>query len=139
MAYANSGESQEHNRVLTDYSQMKDQFIKAVRDGDIITVRSFLTQELKYNPTGKRFKQMRLYAGMNVDCLYDPHDGKSLDNDKSLWNEQLLENILKDLDKNFSNERLNYLADVAAFVLNESAMNSKPSVQETDAENNRKI
>lgn len=95
---------------------MKENFIEAVSGGDIFAIRLFLTHELKQNPNGKTLKKMCQYAEVNVDNIFDLHDGKILNNDKTLWNEELMDNIQNDLDNNFSKERFDYLADVSEFM-----------------------
>ena len=77
---------------------MKENFIEAVSGGDIFAIRLFLTHELKQNPNGKTLKKMCQYAEVNVDNIFDLHDGKILNNDKTLWNKELMDNILNDLD-----------------------------------------
>ena len=99
---------------------MTEKFIAAVRSGDTCAIRMLLTHELKQGPVRRAFKKMCQYAEANVDNVFDLHDGKILTNDKTLWNKELLENVLKELDNNFSKERLYYLVDVSAFIMDES-------------------
>lgn len=92
---------------------MKPKFMKAICDGDLITIRLYLVNELLLDPRGKSFNKMRLYAEMNIMDLYETHDGADLSEASSVWNEELLFNLRNDLDYNFSKERLVFLGKVA--------------------------
>lgn len=50
---------------------MKPKFMEAISDGDLITIRLYLANELLLDPRGKSFNKMRAYAEMNIMDLYD--------------------------------------------------------------------
>lgn len=100
---------------------MKPKFLEAISDGDILTIRLYLANEMMLDPRGKSFDKMRTYAEINVDSLYQTHDGTDFSEYSSLWDEELLFNLRNELDSNFSKERLDFFAKVAQVVLKEKA------------------
>ena len=100
---------------------MKPKFMEAISDGDLITIRLYLANELLLVPSGKSFNKMRAYAELNIIDLYDVHDGSDFSEISSIWSEELLFNLRNDLDYNFSKERLDFFEKVAKIVLREKA------------------
>ena len=102
---------------------MKPKFKKAVDTGDLVSTRLYLANEMMLDPRGKSFVEMRNYAESVIPELYDVHDGSIFENNKELWNENLLFSIKNDLDSNFSRERLVYYFNLAKEVLKDTAAN----------------
>ena len=100
---------------------MKPKFLEAISDGDVLTIRLYLANEMMLDPRGKSFDKMRTYAEINVDSLYQTHDGTDFTEHSSLWDEELLFNLRNELDSNFSKERLDFFANVAQVVLKDKA------------------
>jgi len=100
---------------------MKPKFMNAISDGDLFTIRLYLANELLLDPRGKSFDKMRSYAEMNVELLYENHDGTDFSDCSTIWDEELLFNLRNDLDSNFSKERLDFFENVAKNVLIEKA------------------
>ncbi len=100
---------------------MKVKFIKAVENGDLVSVRLFIANELMLDPRGKSFTEMKNFAEAKFDNLYDPDNAKSYSSDKTDWNEELLFSIKNDLDDNFSKEKLAVYESVAKYVLKDKA------------------
>ena len=92
-------------------------FMKAISDGDLITIRLYLANELLLDSRGESFNQMRSYAEMNIMDLYEIHDGTDFSEIPPSWDEELLFNLRNDLDSNFSKERLAFFEKVAKIVL----------------------
>lgn len=95
--------------------------MEAISDGDLITIRLYLANELLLDPRGKSFNKMLSYAEMNIVDLYEIHDGTDFSEVSSIWDEELLFNLRNDLDYNFSKERLVFFEKVAKTVLEEKA------------------
>lgn len=102
---------------------MKAKFIKAVEEGDIISTRLFISNEMMLDPRGKSFHDMISYAESKLPNLYDSHDGKDYSIPEEEWNEAFLFSIKNDLDTNFSQDRLSLYEKVAKVVLKEKAEN----------------
>ena len=102
---------------------MKAKFKKAVDNGDLVTARLFLTNELMLDPRGKSFNEMRSYAESTFPNLYEIHNGDSFEIDSDKWGEDLLFSVKNNLDSNFSKERLEYYYKVAQLVLKDKAAN----------------
>ena len=100
---------------------MKPKFMEAISDGDLLTIRLYLANELLLNPGGKSFSKMRSYAEMNVPNLYEVHNGPDFSEISTIFNDELLFNMRNDLDSNFSKERLDFFENVAQVVLKEKA------------------
>ncbi|WP_220446317.1 hypothetical protein [Phocaeicola plebeius] len=100
---------------------MKPKFMEAISDGDLLTIRLYLANELLLDPRGKSFNKMRAYAEMNIMNLYEAHDGTDFSEVSSIWDEELLFKLGNDLDSNFSKERLDFFEKVAKIVLKEKA------------------
>lgn len=95
--------------------------MEAISDGDLLTIRLYLANELLLDPRGKSFNKMRTYAEMNIMNLYETHDGTDFSEVSSIWDEELLFKLGNDLDSNFSKERLDFFEKVAKIVLKEKA------------------
>lgn len=100
---------------------MKPMFMEAISNGDLITIRLYLANELLLDSRGESFNQMRSYAEINIMDLYEIHDGTDFSEIPSSWDEELLFNLRNDLDSNFSKERLDFFEKVAKIVLKEKA------------------
>ena len=55
-------------------------------------------------------------SSRNMKGLYDKHDGEEFITDKSKWDEDYITKLKKDIQKNFSNERLKHMKDVAKYL-----------------------
>ena len=114
---------------------MKPKFMEAINDGDLLTIRLFLANELLLDPSGKSFEKMRSFAEMNVESLYEQHDGTVFSELPTIWDDELLFNLRNDLDSNFSSERLDFFEKVAKVVLKEKAeslLSEKKSLSEDE-------
>ena len=100
---------------------MKEKFIKAVEEGDLIGVRLFLSNELMLDPRGHSYAEMKAYAESKLSDLYDAFTGKEYDVPENQWTQSHLFAIKNDLDSNFSKKRLNYYERVAKSVLKKKA------------------
>lgn len=96
-------------------------FMEAISNGDLITIRLYLANELLLDSRGESFNQMRSYAEINIMDLYEIHDGTDFSEISSIWSEELLFNLRNDLDSNFSKERLDFFEKIAKIVLKEKA------------------
>lgn len=85
---------------------MKPKFMEAISDGDLLTIRLYLANELLLDPRGKSFNKMRAYAEMNIMNLYEAHDGTDFSEVSSIWDEELLFKLGNDLDSNFQKKDL---------------------------------
>ena len=102
---------------------MKAKFIKAVENGDLVSVRLFISNELMLDPRGKSFSEMKKFAESKFSNLYDVDDAKSYTSTETEWNEILLFSIKNDLDNNFSKEKLTIYENVAKHVLKDKGRN----------------
>lgn len=116
---------------------MKPKFMEAISDGDLLTIRLYLANELLLDPRGKSFNKMRSYAEMNIMDLYEIHDGADFSEVSSIWNEELLFKLRNDLDTNFSKERLDFFETVAKTVLKEKAQSMSKEKQVLSDEEKR--
>ena len=100
---------------------MKDKFIKAVTEGDLVDVRLFLSNQLMLDPRGDSFHEMLSFAESKLNNLFEPDDGRGSKKDCSAWGKDFLFMLKNELDDNFSREKLNYYEQVAKEVLKDKA------------------
>lgn len=100
---------------------MKEKFLKAVENADIITVRLFIANELMLDPRGKSYNEMKKYAESKFTDLYEVSDGREYSVQSFDWDEDFLVSLKNDLDLNFSKERLSLFESVAKTVLKDKA------------------
>lgn len=94
---------------------MRQNFIDAVKNGEVKSVRMMLSNELLLDPRGKTFSEMLQYAKDNLPNLFE--ENKPLDfeipEDKSLWDDDFMFKVKKYLNNNFSYEKLGLFEAVA--------------------------
>ena len=100
---------------------MKQKYLKAIEENDVISVRIFLANELMLDPRGHSFKEMLELAEQKIPTLYELDNGNSYTQDSTTWDEAFLFNLKNDLDENFSREKLYFYETVAKVVLKEKA------------------
>jgi len=61
------------------------------------------------------FDEMTKIAG-NMPGLYDTHDGRELNGDKSAWNDDYMNKLMVQVVGNFSHERLDHLKEVVRYL-----------------------
>ena len=113
--------------------------MEAISNGDLLTIRLYLANELLLDPRGKSFNKMRSYAETNIMDLYEIHDGSEFSEVSSIWNEELLFKLRNDLDSNFSKERLDFFETVAKTVLKEKAQSISKEKQILSNEEKRNV
>src|SRR5574344_563829 len=100
---------------------MKQKFMTAVNNSDVIMVRIFLTGELMLDPRGYSFREMLAYADSKIHDLFDSDDNSELVTDQLLWDNQYLSKLKSQLDSNFSKKKLSLYESVAKSVLKDKA------------------
>jgi hypothetical protein len=90
---------------------ISESFRKAVFDGDIKGLRIMMKDSLLVDPTFVEFDEMdRLVR--EVQGLYDLHDGREMENEKSTWDDSYMNKLMVQVVGNFSRERIAHLKDV---------------------------
>jgi len=84
---------------------------KAISEGDIKGIRIMMKNSLLVDPSFAEFDEMTRIAG-NMPGLYDAHDGRELNGDKSAWNDDYMDKLMVQVVGNFSHERLDHLKEV---------------------------
>ena len=100
---------------------MKQKFIDAVKDGNVISVRYSLSNEMLLDPRGDSYHEMKAYAEQRLDNLYEPLDGIIDTKPAEDYSEAELMELKNALDANFSKERLQHYEQVVAIVLRDKA------------------
>jgi len=90
-------------------------FYDAVKENDVKTIRIMMKDSLLSDPSFTLFEQMR-EAAQNVVGLFEEHDGTALTEDRDQWNDRLLSKLMVQLVNNFSEERVNHLKKVVAYL-----------------------
>lgn len=102
---------------------MKQKYIDAVTDCNLVKVRIMLADELLLDPRGKTFKEMLAYAKQNLPNLFEDNKEANfvISPDRSTWDIDLVSEIKQDLISNFSVEKLALFQEVAMEVGKEKA------------------
>ena len=96
---------------------INDSFKKAVDEKDLLMVKIMLKDSMIFDPSFQEFNALIAYAEKNMPGLYDKHDGEIFNDNKSEWNEDLLDHqqaIL--IDRNFSRERITFLRKLCRYL-----------------------
>ena len=102
---------------------MKQKYIDAITDCNLVKVRIMLADELLLDPRGKTFKEMLAYAKQNLPNLFEDNKEANfvISPDRSTWDIDLVSEIKQDLISNFSVEKLALFQEVAMEVGKEKA------------------
>lgn len=90
-------------------------FYEAVKSGNVRGVRIMMKNSLLVDPTFEEFHSMEKAASAMVG-LYDKHDGKELNTNKSSWNDEYMNRMMVKVISNFSHERLDHLKEVVHYL-----------------------
>lgn len=100
---------------------MRQKFIIAVDEHDLVRVRLLLSNELLLDPRGISFREMLDFAEGKLIDLFQPHDGAILQAAQETWDQNLLFKVQHELEGNFSRDRLLYYERMAKVVLSEKS------------------
>lgn len=86
---------------------MRQNFIDAVKNREVKSIRMMLSNELLLDPRGKTFSEMLQYAKDNIPNLFEENKPSDFEipEDKSLWDDDFMFKVKKDLNNNFSYEK----------------------------------
>jgi len=90
-------------------------FYDAICKKDITGLRIIMKDSLLVDPTSRQFDAMVDYSRF-VKGLYDSHDGRPLNKDKSSWDDDYMNELMVQVVSNFSRERINHLKDVVRHI-----------------------
>lgn len=90
-------------------------FRELVRDGDQDDIRIDLNNTILIDPTLKEFDEKLRFAKEKFPNLIEEHDG-AIFKSKDEWTEKYLYDVLADLTFNFSQERIDFLHQLAPAV-----------------------
>ena len=88
-----------------------DAFRIAVSEGDVRGIRIMMKDSLLVDPTFIEFNEMDKIA-KNVNGLYEAHDGREINNNNSIWDDNYMSKLMVQVVGNFSPERVDHLKDV---------------------------
>lgn len=91
-------------------------FYEAVESGNVRRVRIMMKDSLLVDPTFREFKEMEK-AGQLMQGLYDTHDGREFEINKSEWDNNYLDKQMVQVVGNFSHERIGHLKDIVKHLL----------------------
>lgn len=86
-------------------------FKEAVSTGNVRRVRIMMKDSMLNDPTFSEFKAMK-NAAQDLSGLYDTHDGRNLNYDRTTWDDCYMNELMVQIVGNFSNERVEHLKDV---------------------------
>lgn len=86
-------------------------FYEAVSSGNVQRVRIMMKNSMLVDPTFSEFNAMS-NATCDLSGLYDIHDGRELNNNKSMWDDSYMDKLMVQVVGNFSHERVEHLQAV---------------------------
>lgn len=115
-------------------------FYDAVKANDTRKVRIMMKDSLLVDPTFELFNEMEKVAS-SLSNLYDVHDGRKFNLDKSTWNDDYMNKLKVQVIGNFSHERIGHLKEVIRYLrpvknndqktfINSSQLNKRTTYQE---------
>lgn len=90
-------------------------FYEAVQSGNVRRVRIMMEDSLLVDLTFADFNAMEK-AASSMPGLYDEHDGKELVQDRSLWTDDYMNQMMVQVLFNFSHERIDHLKKVVRYL-----------------------
>lgn len=109
-------------------------FYEAVSSNNILDIRIMMKNSLLVDLTFSEFEEMEKEA-KSVKGLYDEHDGVNFRLDKSLWDDDYMNELMVDVIDNFSPERIKHLKEVVRYlrpVEEDKLSKSKQSKSDTE-------
>lgn len=102
---------------------MTQEFKVAVADHNLPIVRMMLSNELIGDPRGESFSEMLQYAKEALPDLFEAEEPSrfSIPADKEDWNEDVVSEMKRDLNMNFSVEKLALFVEMTQYVGKERA------------------
>ena len=88
-----------------------DAFRNAVSVGDVRGIRIMMKDSLLVDLSFNEFDEMSSLA-QNISGLYDTHNGRGINEDKTTWDDDYMNTLRVDVIYNFSKERLDHLKKV---------------------------
>ena len=115
---------------------MNQEFIKAVADKNLAAVRMMLSNELLFDPRGESFCKMLEYANNQLPDLFETERASSftIPSDKADWNDDTLSKMKRELNKNFSREKLAIFVEMAKHIGSSKAEEMRDE-EKQDSEN----
>lgn len=110
-------------------------FNEAVNSNNVRRVRIMMKDSLLVDPKFNLFKEMDSVAS-KMQGLYQEHDGRAFNLDKSTWNKDYMNKLMVQVVSNFSHERVNHLKDVVRY-LNPISKNNEEVIRSRDINNHR--
>lgn len=110
-------------------------FNEAVNSNNVRRVRIMMKDSLLVDPKFNLFKEMDSVAS-KMQGLYQEHDGRAFNLDKSTWNKDYMNKLMVQVVSNFSHERVNHLKDVVHY-LNPICKNNEEVIRSRDINNHR--
>lgn len=86
-------------------------FYQAVNEKNVRLVRIMMKDSLIVDPSFQQFSEMEKAAEKVMD-IYEPHDGRELEEDRDKWTEEYMDKLMVQVISNFSRERIEKLKAV---------------------------
>lgn len=96
-------------------------FYEAVKSENVTRVRIMMKDSLLIDPSFAQFDQMN-QAASGMQGLYEEHDGRELNTDKSTWDDSYMNKLMVQVVSNFSHERVEHLKKVVRYLRSNPAV-----------------
>jgi hypothetical protein len=90
-------------------------FLIAIQNKDIRLIRIMMKDSMLVDPTFNEFNRMTQRV-KDIPGMYDDHDGREFENDKSKWDDDYVAREMVRVVSNFSHERLKHLKEVVRYL-----------------------
>lgn len=114
-----------------------NEFRDAVKAQDVRMLRIMLKDSLVVDPTFAEFGQMMKLAD-GIPGLFDPHDGETMNYDKTVWTKNYMDEQMVRVIYNFSEERLDLLKSICGYLYKDRAQKKEQASAEPGRTTDRK-
>lgn len=94
---------------------LTDSFYSNLSSGNARRIRIMMKDSLLIDHSFNEFSEME-YAARDMAGLYDTHDGRELNYDKTAWNDSYMNKLMVQIVGNFSHERVAHLKEVVRYL-----------------------
>lgn len=106
---------------------LDSEFIKAINECDIDTLRAMIINSFMIDPSLEQTKEMLSAAKTYKINIYQEHDGTNISDNKMDWTKEYFTEQAADLLSNFSQERIAMLKKYTPYVYKDYLEQNKPA------------
>jgi signal peptidase I len=110
-----SGKESKDTKKIDSLDSPDSAFFIAIKNKNIKGLRIMMKNSLLVNPSFNEFNRMTQRV-KDIPGMYDKHDGREFETDKSKWNDKYMSREMVRIVGNFSHERVKHLKEVVRYL-----------------------